>query len=140
MPKKKYFHPQRLLMNIKTDTKEKFRVLRILDVTITENLSAEFHAIIDEHCATPPHNLILDFSLVEHIADTIITLLTDVYSQCLEKGISMVLFGLQDTVMLSLREKEADDLLNITPTESEAWDIVQMEEIERELLKDNDLE
>jgi hypothetical protein len=26
------------------------------------------------------------------------------------------------------------DLMNITPTESEAWDIVQMEEIERELL------
>jgi hypothetical protein len=26
------------------------------------------------------------------------------------------------------------ELLNITPTESEAWDIVQMEEIERELL------
>jgi hypothetical protein len=24
--------------------------------------------------------------------------------------------------------------MNITPTESEAWDIVQMEEIERELL------
>jgi hypothetical protein len=26
------------------------------------------------------------------------------------------------------------DVLNFTPTESEAWDIVQMEEIERELL------
>jgi len=26
------------------------------------------------------------------------------------------------------------DLLNVTPTESEAWDIVQMEEIEREML------
>jgi len=25
------------------------------------------------------------------------------------------------------------DTINITPTESEAWDIVQMEEIEREL-------
>jgi hypothetical protein len=28
---------------------------------------------------------------------------------------------------------EAEDLLNLTLTESEAWDIVQMEEIEREL-------
>ena len=28
--------------------------------------------------------------------------------------------------------------MNITPTESEAWDIVQMEEIERELLGDFD--
>ena len=28
--------------------------------------------------------------------------------------------------------------MNITPSESEAWDIVQMEEIERELLNDFD--
>jgi hypothetical protein len=30
--------------------------------------------------------------------------------------------------------------MNITPTESEAWDIVQMEEIERELLDSDDME
>ena len=33
-----------------------------------------------------------------------------------------------------LDEKELLELMNVTPTESEAWDIVQMEEIERELL------
>jgi hypothetical protein len=35
---------------------------------------------------------------------------------------------------------ELMDFLNITPTESEAWDIVQMEEIERELLDGDDME
>ena len=127
-------------MHIKTDTKEKFRVLRIQEDTITENLSAEFHAILNEQCATPPHNFILDFSHIRHLDDGIISLLIQVYCQCLENGISMVIFGVQDEVMLALRKKEADDLLNITPTESEAWDMVQMEEIERELMKDNDLE
>jgi hypothetical protein len=29
-------------------------------------------------------------------------------------------------------------MMNVTPTESEAWDIVQMEEIERELLDDGE--
>ena len=29
------------------------------------------------------------------------------------------------------------ETMNITPTESEAWDIVQMEEIERELMDDD---
>jgi hypothetical protein len=33
-----------------------------------------------------------------------------------------------------LDKEEYLELMNITPTESEAWDIVQMEEIERELL------
>ena len=32
------------------------------------------------------------------------------------------------------------EIMNVTPTESEAWDIVQMEEIERELLSDFDEE
>jgi hypothetical protein len=32
-----------------------------------------------------------------------------------------------------LDEKELLELMNVTPTESEAWDIVQMEEIERDL-------
>lgn len=127
-------------MLIKTDTKEKFRVLRIQEDIITENLSAEFHAILNEQCATPPYNFILDFSHVRQLADATISLLTQVYCQCLENGISMVIFGVQDEVMLTLRKKEADDLLNITPTESEAWDMVQMEEIERELMRDNDLE
>ena len=30
------------------------------------------------------------------------------------------------------------EVMNVTPSESEAWDIVQMEEIERELLGDGD--
>ena len=30
-------------------------------------------------------------------------------------------------------------MMNVTPTESEAWDIVQMEEIERELMDGDNL-
>ena len=37
-----------------------------------------------------------------------------------------------------LKKQDLFDLLNITPTESEAWDIVQMEEVERELLGGED--
>ena len=32
------------------------------------------------------------------------------------------------------------EVMNVTPTESEAWDIVQMEEIERELMDGDDME
>ena len=40
----------------------------------------------------------------------------------------ILLFGFFSMGLIGL----IDDILNITPTESEAWDIVQMEEIERE--------
>ena len=39
-----------------------------------------------------------------------------------------------------LEQLELLEMMNITPTESEAWDIVQMEEVERELLGDFDEE
>jgi hypothetical protein len=39
-----------------------------------------------------------------------------------------------------LDEKELLEIMNVTPTESEAYDIVQMEEIERDLLGGEDFE
>ena len=47
---------------------------------------------------------------------------------------------LQEPVEKMLDERELLEVMNSTPTESEAWDIVQMEEIERELLGDDDME
>ena len=41
---------------------------------------------------------------------------------------------MQPAVSEKLEQLELLEIMNITPTESEAWDIVQMEEIERELM------
>jgi hypothetical protein len=37
-----------------------------------------------------------------------------------------------------LNNEELLELFNVTPTESEAWDIVQMEEIEREFMDEEE--
>jgi anti-anti-sigma regulatory factor len=47
---------------------------------------------------------------------------------------SFVVCDISPEVEQFLDESEILDLLNYTPTESEAWDIVQMEEIERDIL------
>jgi hypothetical protein len=46
----------------------------------------------------------------------------------------MVFCNLQPAVYDFLDKNELLEIMNVTPTESEAWDIVQMEEIERELM------
>ena len=51
-----------------------------------------------------------------------------------EKNFSFVICNLNPSIENILKEKELLESMNITPSESEAWDIVQMEEIERELL------
>ena len=48
--------------------------------------------------------------------------------------------GLQPATEQFLDDKGVLEMLNVTPSESEAWDIVQMEEIERELLDSDDME
>jgi hypothetical protein len=51
-----------------------------------------------------------------------------------------VVCALSDHLQDILDKSDYAELLNMTPTESEAWDIVQMEEIERELLDSDDME
>jgi hypothetical protein len=47
---------------------------------------------------------------------------------------------LSDTLQKGIDDSEFAEMMNLTPTETEAWDIVQMEEIERELLDSDDME
>jgi anti-anti-sigma regulatory factor len=53
-----------------------------------------------------------------------------------ENNCSFLICNLQPAVEALLDEQELLEVMNVTPTESEAWDIVQMEEIEREILGD----
>jgi anti-anti-sigma regulatory factor len=73
---------------------------------------------------------------VKLIDDNTGDLLATVQQQFYENNASFVICNLQKPVEKLLEEKELLELMNVTPTESEAWDILQMEEIERELLGD----
>ena len=55
-----------------------------------------------------------------------------------ENNGSFVICELQPEVEDALDKNGLLEQMNVTPTESEAWDIVQMEEIERELLGGED--
>ena len=49
-----------------------------------------------------------------------------------------MLCEIQQSVKAVLEKLELDDVLNTAPTETEAWDIVQLEEIERELSQNDE--
>ena len=55
-----------------------------------------------------------------------------------ENSASFVICELQKQVEDFLDQNELLEMMNVTPTESEAWDIVQMEEIEREMMDGED--
>ncbi len=56
-----------------------------------------------------------------------------------DNGASFVICELVPAIEQYLENNGFLEIMNVTPTESEAWDIVQMEEVESELLNGPDL-
>lgn len=123
-----------LCMNVKIDTKERFEVIRPLDAELSANMAVPLSTLLEERRNAGAGNLILDLSLVATIDPGIGSLLAQEQQKSYEMQRSFVICCLRRDVESVLDGQGVLELLNQTPTESEAWDIVQMEEIERELL------
>ena len=120
-------------MNVKIDTKEIFHVISILDTELTANMSALFMEIITKKQEEDAKSLILDLSHVDEMDQSFASTLKSLSSNTYADQKSFVICNMKDTIKENLAVWGILDDLNTTPTESEAWDIVQMEEIEREL-------
>lgn len=120
-------------MNVKIDTREKFHVITILEPVFSGNMTEEWKQILDKTREKVTRNLIINMSAVIAMDAPAAESLAAEQQQSYEKQQSFVLCALQPALEEWLDKQEILELLNTTPTESEAWDIVQMEEIEREL-------
>jgi anti-anti-sigma regulatory factor len=121
-------------MNVKIDTKEKFHVIRLPEGPLTANMSAELAKII-QNCRIPSNgNVIVDMSLITALEPEAVAALLEEQEKAYNMQHSFVVCCLAKNIEKQLDELDILDQMNQTRTESEAWDIVQMEEIERELL------
>lgn len=121
-------------MNVKLDTKEKFHVITIKESLLSANMTAYLRKWLDEVTQNHVKHIILNVKDVKEIDETVAGFIAEQYSMAVEEGRSFVICEMQPTVKEVFEKLDLLDVLNYTPTESEAWDIVQMEEIERELL------
>jgi anti-anti-sigma regulatory factor len=125
-------------MNVKIDTKEKFSVITPEDSEITANMSDSLLNLLKSYQQKETPHVILNLSNVQQIVDEVLDLIVEQQQSFYQENFSFVICCLNANIIAKLEEKEYMDTMNITPSESEAWDIVQMEEIERELLNDFD--
>ena len=131
-------------MRIKIDTKERFQVITLLEANLTARMAEE----LQEKLLTGLGNdkapdggfthTVLSLSEVQTVENSAAPILVVIQNQFYEKGYSFVSCCMQKAVEDQFNKLELLELMNITPTESEAWDILQMEEIERELLNDSE--
>lgn len=124
-------------MKVKVDTKEIFYVARLEDRLFSVNLAEELTNIVTKRLGEPAKNVIVDFGKIAIAEKQALIDLATLHQLAYKNEISFVLCNIQSEVIKTFEELHLYDALNITPTESEAWDIVQMEEIERELLRED---
>ena len=124
-------------MKVKTDTKEKFHAISVETPHLSANMAAELCNQLTPLLQSTNRNVVLklkDVKSLDHAAaETVVKLQQKFY----EQNASFVVCELQPEAEEFLDKMELLELMNTTPSESEAWDIVQMEEIERELLDDD---
>jgi anti-anti-sigma factor len=127
-------------MQYKTEQKEKFTVVTLLENSLSSNLVPELAELTTKIGAQAPKNLVLNFSKVAHWELPVIEQLANAQQAFYDNNTSFVICCLSDSLQEALDLTDYAEVMNMTPTESEAWDIVQMEEIERELLDSDDME
>lgn len=121
-------------MKVKIDTKEKMNVITVEEQNLAANMTEDLQKTLLKWLDEPVSNVIVNFENVDEIAPEAANTLAEIQQAFYESSHSMVFCNFKTSVEESLEKMELLELMNVTPTESEAWDIVQMEEIERELL------
>jgi anti-anti-sigma factor len=121
-------------MEVKTDTKEKFHAIRVVSNHLTANMAADLYEQLSPLLQTSIPNVVLNVKEVKHLDEDAAELIVKLQQHFYDNNASFVICELTPEVEDFLEKTELLEMMNITPTESEAWDIVQMEEIERELL------
>ena len=122
-------------MNFKIDTREKFTIITPVSDFSSDNLTAEFNELIKSYLQHKT-NLVINLKNVAKVEEKSVNELAAWQSSFYEQNISFVVCEIQPAVEAMIEKLELNDTMNITPSETEAWDIVQMEEIERDLLGD----
>jgi anti-anti-sigma factor len=117
---------------VKIDTREKFHVITFdepeLAANMTEKMDKVVLPLLDDNVKNIIINMkdikIIDIAAAEHLAS--------LQKRFYGSRASFVVCGLQPEIKETFESAGLFEELNCTPTESEAMDIVQMEEIERE--------
>jgi len=126
-------------MQVKIDTREKFHAITILEPVLAANMTEELEQCLLPVLEKDVKNVVLILKDIQTVDEAAAESLVRIQQAFYDNGNSFVICELTPAVEQSLEDNSLLEFMNVTPTESEAWDIVQMEEVERELLNGPDL-
>ena len=123
-------------MEFKIDTKGTFTII----TPITDKINANLTGALQEKCIetrqSGSNNLIIDLQHCMEIDKTTVPQLIKLHEDSYSQEQSLVFTQVSEKVMATLKEDEADLLINIAPRMDEAIDIISMEILERDLFNE----
>ena len=125
-------------MQIKTDTKERFHAITLPGPSLSASMTEELADCLLPYLQNDVKNVVLILKDIQNIDIAAAEKLVSIQQNFYESNASFVICELQKPVDEFLDKNELLQLINVVPSESEAWDIVQMEEVERELMDRED--
>jgi anti-anti-sigma regulatory factor len=126
-------------MQVKIDTREKFHAITILEPVLAANMTEELEKVLLPIIGLDVKNVVLILKDIPEVQEAAAESLVKIQQSFYDNSASFVICELTPEVEQYLEDDGFLELMNVTPTESEAGDIVQLEEVERELLNGPDL-
>ena len=126
-------------MQVKIDTREKFHAITIGEPVLAANMTAELEQTLLPLLQNDVKNVVLILKDTQKLDDAAAEALVRIQQSFYEDSASFVICELTAPVEKYLEDNGLLELMNVTPTESEAWDIIHLEEVEREMLNGPDL-
>ena len=123
-------------MKVKTDTKEKFHVITVQESSMSADMAAKLSDLLLPYLQNDVKNVILNLKELQSLDEISAEKLVKLQQNFYEENSSFVVCEIQKPVEDFLDSVNLLEIMNTTLTESEAMDIVQMEEIEREFLNE----
>lgn len=123
-------------MQVKTDTKEKFHVIKVEESSLPADMAANLSDLLASYLQNDVRNIILNLKELKNIDEATGEMLVKTQQKFYDNNASFVICEMRKPVEEFLDSVNLLEMMNSTPTQSEASDIVQMEEIERELMDD----
>jgi anti-anti-sigma factor len=119
-------------MLVKIDTREKFHVITIHEADLAANMTEQMDKVILTLLDDNVKNVVINMKDIKMVDSAAAQHLLMLHDRFYDSNASFVVCEFQPAVKQSLENSGLLARLNYTPTESEAMDMVQMEEIERE--------
>jgi len=123
-------------MQVKIDTREKFHAISIQESALAANMTEELELCLLPFLEKDVKNVVLILKDISDVDDAAAESLVKIQQAYYDNSASFVICELTPAVEKRLEDNGLLELMNVTPTESEAWDIIHLEEVEREMLND----